>query len=53
MIEDYVRVLGAGGSVPPVELLQSIGIDPESPAFYDTAFDIITRWVEDFEKIAK
>jgi len=53
MIEDYVRVLSAGGSVPPVELLQSIGINPESPAFYDSAFSLIARWVEDFEKIAQ
>ena len=51
MIEDYVRVLSAGGSVPPVELLQSIGIDPESPKFYDNAFALITRWVEEFENI--
>jgi oligoendopeptidase F len=52
MIEDYVRVLSAGGSVPPVELLQSIGIDVESSDFYDSAFALITRWVEEFEKIA-
>ena len=53
MIEDYVRVLSAGGSVPPVELLQSIGIDPESSEFYDNAFALITRWVEEFEKMVK
>lgn len=53
IIEDYVRVLSAWGSVPPVELLQSIGIDPTASVFYDNAFALITRWVEEFEQLEK
>lgn len=51
MIEGYFQVLSAGGSVPPVELLQSIWIDPESSEFYDSAFTLISRWVEEFEAL--
>ena len=49
MIEDYVKLLSSGGSVPPVEILQSIGIDVTQPAFYSEAFATIESWLEEFE----
>ncbi len=49
MIEDYVRLLSSGGSVPPVEILQSIGIDVTKPEFYSEAFATIEGWLKEFE----
>ena len=49
MIEDYVKLLSSGGSVPPVEILQSIGIDVTQPAFYSEAFATIESWLNEFE----
>jgi oligoendopeptidase F len=50
MIEDYVRLLSSGGSVPPVEILQSIGIDVTKPEFYSDAFATIEEWLVSFEE---
>lgn len=49
MIDDYVKLLSSGGSVPPVEILQSIGIDVTKPEFYSDAFATIEGWLTDFE----
>lgn len=49
MIEDYIRLLSSGGSVPPVEILQSIGIDVTKPEFYSEAFATIEGWLVEFE----
>lgn len=50
MIDDYVKLLASGGSVPPVEILQSIGIDVTKPEFYSEAFATIESWLVEFEK---
>jgi oligoendopeptidase F len=52
MIEDYVRLLSSGGSVPPVEILQSIGIDVTKPEFYSDAFATIEGWLREFEIVS-
>jgi oligoendopeptidase F len=49
MIDDYVKLLSSGGSVPPVEILQSIGIDVTKPGFYSDAFTTIEKWLAEFE----
>ena len=49
MIEDYVKLLSSGGSVPPVEILTSIGIDVTKPEFYSDAFATIEGWLAEFE----
>jgi oligoendopeptidase F len=49
MIDDYVKLLSSGGSVPPVEILQSIGIDVTKPEFYSDAFATIESWLVEFE----
>ena len=49
MIDDYVKLLASGGSIPPVEILQSIGIDVTKPEFYSDAFSTIQSWLEEFE----
>ncbi len=53
MIDDYVKLLSSGGSVPPVEILQSIGIDVTQPAFYSEAFATIENWLSEFEENTK
>ncbi len=50
MIDDYVKLLASGGSVPPVEILQSIGIDVTKPEFYSEAFATIEGWLVSFEE---
>ncbi len=49
MVDDYVKLLSSGGSVPPVEILQSIGIDVTQTAFYSDAFETIEGWLQEFE----
>jgi oligoendopeptidase F len=51
MIEDYVKLLSSGGSVPPVEILNSIGIDVTKPEFYSEAFATIEGWLVEFESV--
>jgi oligoendopeptidase F len=53
MIEDYVKLLSSGGSVPPVEVLASIGIDVTKPTFYSEAFATIESWLSEFENSKK
>lgn len=52
MLEQYVHLLSSGGSVPPVDILQSIGIDVMDPIFYENAFTLIETWVNEFESLA-
>lgn len=49
MIDDYIKLLSSGGSVPPVEILQSIGIDVTKPEFYSEAFATIEGWLLEFK----
>ena len=51
MIEDYVSLLSSGGSVAPVDILSSIGIDVLKSDFYDNAFTVIEQLVMEFETI--
>lgn len=51
MIEDYVSLLSSGGSVAPVDILNSIGIDVLKPEFYDNAFAVIEQLVIEFEQL--
>jgi len=52
MIEDYVSLLSSGGSVAPVDILNSIGIDVLKPEFYEDAFAVIDELVGEFERLA-
>ncbi|MEA4811009.1 MAG: M3 family oligoendopeptidase [Anaerolineaceae bacterium] len=47
----YFRILSAGGSVPPVELLQEAGIDVHQAAFWQGGFDLIDEMVTKLEAI--
>ncbi|MCC7289591.1 M3 family oligoendopeptidase [bacterium] len=43
------RILSAGGSQDPHELLKSVGIDMTDKQFWQGSFDIIREWVERLE----
>lgn len=40
-VDDYLRLLAAGGSAPPAELGRIVGCDLEDPAFWDAGLDIV------------
>jgi oligoendopeptidase F len=48
-----LRILAAGGSAPPVEVLKEAGIDISSPAFWQGGFDIIAEMLNELERLAE
>lgn len=40
-VDDYLRLLAAGGSAPPAELGRIVDCDLEDPAFWDAGLDIV------------
>lgn len=49
----YLRILSAGGSVAPVELLKEAGMDVTTAAFWQGGFDVIADKVTQLEKLSK
>lgn len=47
----YFRILSAGGSVAPVELLREAGIDISQEAFWQGGFDLISEMVDKLETL--
>ena len=47
----YLKILAAGGSKAPVEILTEAGIDVHSPAFWQGGFDVLEKLLEDLEAI--
>ena len=47
----YFRILSAGGSVAPVELLEEAGIDVSQAAFWQGGFDLINEMVTKLEML--
>ncbi len=41
----YFRLLEAGGSRAPMDILAEAGVDPRDPAFWQQGFDILDEWV--------
>ena len=50
-VEDYMRFLSAGGSVPPVEALKLAGVDMEDPATVRDALKVFADTVEQLEAL--
>ncbi|MET0684674.1 MAG: M3 family oligoendopeptidase [Solirubrobacteraceae bacterium] len=50
---DYLRLLSAGGSLPPEELGAIVGIDLADPGFWDRGLDLVERQLEDAEAAAR
>ena len=50
-IPRYKRILSAGGSVAPVQLLKNEGIDISDPAFWQGGFDVIQKMVNELDRL--
>jgi len=48
----YLQMLGAGGSMPPEELGQVVGIDLADPGFWDSGLALVERQLEAAETAA-
>ena len=49
----YLRLLSAGGSLPPEELGAIVGIDLADPGFWDKGLDIVERKLDAAEAAAR
>jgi len=49
----YIEMLRAGGSVPPEELAQIVGVDLSDPGFWNAGLDLIERRLEEAERTAE
>jgi oligoendopeptidase F len=49
----YLDLLRAGGSRPPEELAQIVGIDLTDPGFWDAGLDLVERQVDEAEAAAR
>jgi len=47
----YFRILSAGGSIAPVELLKEAGIDVSQESFWQGGFDLISEMVDKLETL--
>jgi oligoendopeptidase F len=47
----YIKILEAGGSRAPAEILSDSGIDISSKKFWQGGFDVIERMIKDLEEL--
>jgi len=47
----YLKILSAGGSEAPAKILSDAGIDISSAKFWQGGFDVLSRMVDELEKI--
>jgi oligoendopeptidase F len=47
----YLKILSAGGSEAPEKILADAGIDIRSPRFWQGGFDVLSRMVDELEKL--
>jgi oligoendopeptidase F len=47
----YLRILSAGGSEAPAKILEEAGIDIRSAKFWQGGFDVLSRMVDELEKM--
>jgi oligoendopeptidase F len=47
----YLKILSAGGSEAPAKILAEAGIDIRSPKFWQGGFDVLSRMVDELEKL--
>jgi len=47
----FMRILSAGGSVAPIELLAEVGIDITTASFWQGGFDVISGLVDKLEQL--
>jgi oligoendopeptidase F len=47
----YLKILSAGGSESPAKILEEAGVDIRSAEFWQGGFDVLSRMVDDLEKL--
>jgi oligoendopeptidase F len=47
----YLKILSAGGSEAPAKILSEAGVDIRSAAFWQGGFDVLSRMVDELEKL--
>jgi oligoendopeptidase F len=47
----YLKILSSGGSEAPEKVLSDAGIDIRSPKFWQGGFDVLSRMVDELEKL--
>ncbi len=52
-IPRYLDLLAAGGSKPPMQILQEAGVDVTQAAFWEGGFGLIARWVAQLEALPR
>jgi oligoendopeptidase F len=52
MVEPYLDVLRAGGSKPPEELAEMVGLDLTDPAIWDSGIDALAAELDEAEALA-
>ncbi|NPA93346.1 MAG: M3 family oligoendopeptidase [Chloroflexi bacterium] len=52
-IPRYLNLLAAGGSKPPMQILQEAGVDVTQAAFWQGGFDLIAQWVAQLEALPR
>ncbi len=51
-VDDYKKLLSAGGSASPKDLLSLFGFDPEDESFWQKGFDIIKDELDELKKLS-
>ena len=52
-IPRYIKLLAAGGSKSPEDILTEAGVDIRDPAFWQGGFDFVSGLVDELEKLSK
>jgi len=50
-LDDYLKLLSYGGAARPQEILAEAGIDPASPAFWESGFRVIADRIAELEAL--
>lgn len=50
-IPRYLEILSAGGSAPPMKILDKAGINIRTPEFWQGGFDVISEMIDQLEKL--
>ena len=48
----YIKLLAAGGSEAPMKVLADAGVDPRKAEFWQGGFDVLSKLVDELEKVA-
>jgi oligoendopeptidase F len=53
LVPSYLRMLAAGGSLPPEELGKIVGVDLADPGFWSAGLDLVERQLQEAEAAAE